>query len=443
MSKSPSLTKFSIANMWQDDMGEVQAASSISDVPDAVLERILRSACTICGVGYSRKQEISMSRVRSLSTVCPRWRDALLSSWQRAFCSSKNDAPRALKELCTLKNVTHVSIPLACQNQVTGRLLRGLARGFPLLTSFKLILNVRHEIFNSLSAFLSLRTNIQELTLEFDFVNYFEYVENARRRLWKALKALDFASQAHLKTLTLRHSFRSSYASQEFLGRCLPVSRTLAQLASLQELHVEVDYLTVSLPPWLAKLPALAGLKIDNFLGAPPPVVASVRSMTGLRALALGCKQAGAREMDLVSSMSQLTSLELCWSTAQDQLILGLSSTLRKMKITGGVIPRNARPLPFLEDLTLYVTKRIQRDYFAYTPSLRRLHMSLAKGVALPHLEGLSQLTYLALHLSEDVCNNDRDDSDDEDEDRGGDGEGNVRPGWRIRLAPLRALQRL
>eukprot|EP00897_Mesotaenium_endlicherianum_P003514 jgi/Mesen1/3190/ME000184S02256 len=65
----------------------------------------------------------------------------------------------------------------------------------------------------------------------------------------------------------------------------------LAQLASLQELRIELKAWVGPLPPWLTKLPAFSSLRIWLMLDAPSPIVDSVCSMTGLRDLSIDFHQ--------------------------------------------------------------------------------------------------------------------------------------------------------
>eukprot|EP00897_Mesotaenium_endlicherianum_P008025 jgi/Mesen1/7250/ME000373S06321 len=422
-----------------------QAVASISDLPDGILEPILRSACADAN---SRAKKLSTLQVHRLSSVCARWRDVLLSTCQRALCSFSKDADGALRELRSLKNVTHVSIDRASENEASGVLLRGLALGFPLLTSFTFALRGDHRALDKLSSFLSLRTNIQVLGLLFDTTRAFQN-EGSCLRYRKALEDLDFASQARLRKLTLDCCQLSAGPLGALDGgRYFPVSPTLAQVASLEELRISVHFLDAPLPPWLAELPAFFGLKIWDHSDAPPPVVASLRSMTGLRELALQCLEVGPKEMDLISRMRQLTTLELRWdisltpgdSAPNDSSLLSWSAsrTLQKLKLCGDVMPRNATPLPLLEDLTLEASTAIQPNYFAFTPSVRRLEMVLYEGTAWPNLACLSQLTSLSLSVSQYSRNDAEGDELDSSE-----GEGTEGPRWHICRAHTHTLQTL
>eukprot|EP00897_Mesotaenium_endlicherianum_P006097 jgi/Mesen1/5515/ME000279S04723 len=381
-----------------------QALGNISDMPEDILAGILLSLCVSTWVPYGSKTT-DMIEVKKLSSVCTRWRDVLLSSCNRASWSLTANADLALQKLRSLKNVTHVTTRGASGSRNTGLLLRGLAEGFPRLTSFHLTVGGNNQDLEDLSLFLSFRTNIQELSLAFDNSyslgcsrmckdSYFRYY----RRYLEALEAMDFAPQTHLKKLTL--DWRSqSFPLKDLDGCCFPVSHTLAQVASLQELHIRVAHLAVPLPPWLAELPAFAGLRLRGDPGIS--VLDPEASMTQLRELSIQSSLVGTREMDAVSRMSHLTALELVAFQGPHTIespLLRLSPTLRRLKLECHFVPRCVTPLPLLEELNLYVTTAIQPDYFAFTPGLRRLDLSLWKGVVWPRLDHhLTQLTSLAL----------------------------------------------
>eukprot|EP00897_Mesotaenium_endlicherianum_P006105 jgi/Mesen1/5522/ME000279S04728 len=388
-----------------------QALGSISDLPEDILAGILLSVC-VNPEGPGGAERVSMRQVRVLCSVCTTWRDVLRSSWERASCSLTRNANVALQELRSLRNVTHVSILEASESTRPGWLWRGLTAGFPLLTSFHLAVGGTYQALEDLSLFLSLGTNIQELSLAFDnsrhlkfmrAVGVFDSYSRYYHRYLESLEAMDFASLAHLKKLTL--DFRKiSLPSQYLNGRCFPVSRTLAQVASLEEIHISVKNLSSPLPPWLAALPALAGVRLTGNPGAS--VLDPEASMTQLRELSIRSFAMGAREMDAVSRMTRLTALQLVSLGGQESPLplLRLSPTLRRLELGCAIVPQNAVPLPNLEDLTLRVTAAVQPDYFAFTPGLRKLDLSLERDVVWPRLEHhLTQLTFLALDLSSEV----------------------------------------
>eukprot|EP00897_Mesotaenium_endlicherianum_P008028 jgi/Mesen1/7253/ME000373S06319 len=376
-----------------------EALVSIADLPDGILEPILLSAC-VKTRGLSKV--ISESQIETLSRVCTRWHNLLLSSYKRAsFCYCR-DAKRMLQGLQRVKHVTHVSVGYVSRNRHLGKILRGLATGFPLLTSFDLLLTGDHKVLDRLSSFLSVKTNIQELLLKF-YTNCISTDSCNRKRYQKALEDFDFTSQVHLKKLTLDCTGLSPFFDGLVLdGCCFPFSRSLAQLASLQELHIVVNGVGIPFPLWLAKVPACCGLYIQGYHGGPPSFADSLGSLTGLRKLAISCAEIGRRStapiinVEFVAAMSQLASLQLDME-GRSVRRLSLSPTLRELGISGHAIPTNATRLPLLEDLTLHIREAIQPDYFAFTPSLRKLKIYLMEGVAWPHLEYLTQLTSLCL----------------------------------------------
>eukprot|EP00897_Mesotaenium_endlicherianum_P007308 jgi/Mesen1/6605/ME000338S05775 len=396
----------SIESLKEEHLETMQASVSISDLPSGVLEHILLSSCVTFNPEKCR-DVVSMPQVKTLSSVCTKWHAVMLSSCERASHGPPRNPTRAqagLRELRTLRNTTHVSASDWSNDSDTG-FFRELASGFPLLTSFHLKLFGSYKVLDRLSSLLSLQTNIQELSVMFNngmdlFLHGSSGVNGRRRRYWAALEGMDFASQAHLKRLTL--DYMVQFPEEISYKRCFPVSPTIAQLAGLEELRIGVMAWVAPLPSWLVKLPALAGLTIlDEWrertsLLAVLSYVAGAdfqRSLAGLRDLTLGAVEVCASEMDLLSTMGKLTALKLDLdppsespSTPRGDALLLLSPTLRKLSITGNLIPQNARPLPLLEDLTLAVQAAIQLDYFAFTPNLRKLDMVLTKGVARPHL---------------------------------------------------------
>eukprot|EP00897_Mesotaenium_endlicherianum_P004043 jgi/Mesen1/3667/ME000202S02758 len=436
-SVTEALTELDYRNMSRKKTsGVAQAMASISDLPDDILKRILLRVC-VYNTLYSRvdgdpmsvfllhdpggrKEQVCKRRVRSLSSVCTRWRDVLLSQIKRVSRSLEEEgsANRALRELHSLRSVTHVSVYGASGNKVTRRFLRGLvATGFPLLTSLHITLTLSkdHAALDQLSLFLYLKTNFQEMYVAFRYVGSDDSYDDdvgdmleSFKFYCEILEDMDFAPQARLKRLTLNYLDLSIF-SKRLDTPHFPVSTSLARLASLEELCLRLHTLKMPLPPWLAELPAFVGLRISLPRDLPPQVEHSVRLVTGLRELSIQCYEVGAREMDLVSRMTRLTALQLHSSaysrstglaTSQGTLRLGPSPTLRKLDISVDVVPKwTGLPLLLLEDLTLSDTAAVQPDYFAFTPNLRKLDVFLSKGMAWPRLEFLSQLTSLSVDL--------------------------------------------
>eukprot|EP00897_Mesotaenium_endlicherianum_P006633 jgi/Mesen1/5999/ME000304S05007 len=392
-----------------------RALVNILDLPDGILESILLSV-TLIPDAESREEVVSMPQVRRLSSVCTKWRSALLSSCKRASCRCGEDADGALHELRSLRNVTHASVD---EVFVDAGFLNVLATGFPLLTSFSLTFKGNHKVLDNLSSFLSLKVDIQELHLDFKYSRCFSYDDNSWPLYRKALEDLDFSKQVQLARLTLCYD-KLSFPFGVLDDHCFPISPTLAQLASLRELCIRLGAPFAPLPLWLAEHPAFFGLRVDPFGSSLllVPLMNSMRSSTRLRELSFLHVKYGLWEMDLASRLSHLTSLQLHWDddfgfgAFCTQGLLLLSSTLRKLDMSCDAIPENARLLPLLEDLTLEVTRAIQPDYFAFTPNLRELRMTFTKEVAHPHLQYLARLTSLSLDLR-DLSLNPRDSDND------------------------------
>eukprot|EP00897_Mesotaenium_endlicherianum_P006709 jgi/Mesen1/6066/ME000031S05343 len=154
--------------------------------------------------------------------------------------------------------------------------------------------------------------------------------------------------------------------------------------------------------------------------------------MTGLKELVMTGHEFDASEMDVVSKMSCLTSLELddinC-RTVPTREPLCVSSTLQKLSCYSRVLPRVRRLLPLLEDLTLKnVSAAVHKlTFFAHSPNIRSLHLKFKTDErAWPHLERLTGLTSLSL------------DSQYPDE-----GDDDVMPFWHICAEQVPALQAL
>eukprot|EP00897_Mesotaenium_endlicherianum_P005703 jgi/Mesen1/5160/ME000256S04339 len=432
------------------DLAQPQARS-ISDLPDELLGRILLPACVIFDSKDDSKR-ISMSNVKGMGSVCARWRDVLLSCCKRAVLCAWADADVALRQLRALKNVTHVSLSEGPHGS-DGGFLRELAVGLslcPLLTSLSLTLHSSDAMFDWLPLFLSLHTNLEELTLKFaDSIRpddrWSERPESLRR-YWDAQEGLDLTPQARLKKITLNYCSRH-FPSDALDGRCVPVSPTLRQLAGLRELHISMSHSGAPLPLWLAEVPAFASLLVLIDSDTEPSFLESVGRMTGLRKLGIlsfdRCSQDSlVATVDAVARLSHLTALyfkvdDEPWLRGQAAATrsLLLSSSLRELSIRTIDIPPIARPLPLLEDLMLEVGRKILRDYFAFTPNVQNLQLALVWGAAWPSLEALTRLTFLVVLVHE------RDDVEGEGEGEGE--EGPERPTWRIPKAYMHSFQAL
>eukprot|EP00897_Mesotaenium_endlicherianum_P006234 jgi/Mesen1/5639/ME000285S04919 len=234
---------------------------------------------------------------------------------------------------------------------------------------------------------------------------------------------MDFTKHVHLKKLTYLY-VDSDFPEKYFDKCCVPVSPTGGYLKGLQEFHIRQMYVA-HLPKWLAGLPAFTRFSCQIYADTSPLVLQSACPMTGLRELSITSYQLGAAEINTLATMSHLTALSLVYKeyAATDAAAAGpllLSSTLQRLKVLGDIIPANRRLLPFLEDLSVNATEAIPPDYFAFTPDLRQLRLTLFRGVAWPRLECLAQLASLALDLNDGGHENEDDnDDDDEDEEEG------------------------
>eukprot|EP00897_Mesotaenium_endlicherianum_P006718 jgi/Mesen1/6074/ME000031S05345 len=378
---------------------KARTSTSILDLPVGILERILQSAC----VDTERTQTdgqikgISKNTVECITRVCTRWRDLVRSSCKIARCDSLTEPDVALSQLETLRNVTHVQVSRFLEYEHLG-FLRKLATGFPLLTFFDLSFRGSQKDLEVLSLFLSLKTDIQELTLyTAKFVP-----DPGNWNLYRGtLESLDFTPQVHLKKLTL--SVRYDPLPRFTGGFCIPVSTTLTQLAGLEELHITVDEFAEEayLPPWLAELPAFVGLRSVNMNGAPcSSFINSLARMTSLEELFLTGVTFNASEMGAVSKLSHLTSLIIEESKfAASMAPFCPTTTLRELSCPGEVLPLLGTTLSLLEELTVMdmsLVKTSKPTYFARTPNIRSLTLLIREergaGPPLEHLTGLTSL---------------------------------------------------
>eukprot|EP00897_Mesotaenium_endlicherianum_P008056 jgi/Mesen1/7279/ME000373S06343 len=125
---------------------------------------------------------------------------------------------------------------------------------------------------------------------------------------------MDFTPLVHLKKLAISYFVNILDRNRGGNRWRIPVSRTLARLANLQELHITVhrSAVTAPLPPWLAQLPAFVGLGIESEHEAPSGVfMDSLRAMTGLKTLSVmgELDDRDGQFMDTIARMSRLTSL--------------------------------------------------------------------------------------------------------------------------------------
>eukprot|EP00897_Mesotaenium_endlicherianum_P005621 jgi/Mesen1/5087/ME000252S04204 len=301
------------------------------------------------------------------------WRDLLHSSCTRASCREGSHADMALRELRSYRNATHVLAPVTLQEEDPPRFLKGLAAEFPLLTSFHLTVSGNLRNLCHLSLFLSLKTDARELHPASSDEAFNKRDSATCRRYAEALEALDFAAQARLEKLTLDYD-DLNFPSDALEGSCFPRNAVTADGPAGAPRQRRRPGSSPG-APWLASLPAFAGLQFRRNPRAPPLVLDSL----------------GAAERDAISRLSQLASLELRWTpvfrraaaaAAEGPLLsspLLLTTALHQQHCQGDVIPHNARQLPLLEDLSLEATAAIQFGYFAFTPALRSLSLSLSR----------------------------------------------------------------
>eukprot|EP00897_Mesotaenium_endlicherianum_P006716 jgi/Mesen1/6072/ME000031S05340 len=398
----------------------VRALTSISDLPESILEHILRSACvdTLGEQDDRRREKISETQVKDVTRLCTTWRDVVRASYTCAAWNYSEDVDVALSQLRTLRNVTHIRV-LATLSHKDMWFLKELAVGFPLLTSFHLSLLGKEKDLEILSLFLSLKTDIQELhlVLDIDLGHPTDLAawDSHRASAWdsyrKALENMDFSQQVQLKKLTF--DFSNIFEDLADLPNefCIPISKTIALLVNLQELHVHVEHLAevASLPPWLADFPAFVGFRIQE---SQDPLCSvfldSLGRMTGLKEVVMFGHALEGPECEAISKLSQLTSLvimsvEECDMDPEEDLLWRLSSTLQKLECWGNTLSRVDGSLPLLEELKLEQVSSPEASeltLFAGTPNVRSLKLSLVEEEgAWPHLEHLTGLTSLSLDL--------------------------------------------
>eukprot|EP00897_Mesotaenium_endlicherianum_P005723 jgi/Mesen1/5179/ME000257S04462 len=369
----------------------VRGNISIHDLPDDVLHLILQKA-----LSGEKKEDGEDEREGLYRGVSNRWRKAVNVSAKAVRLRSFNgDVDGALSGL---QSFTHVHTIILDEDSTwsrlkVGELIRGLATGIPLLSSFNLGIDFYGwEALPELKYFLSQRTSLQELSLGFSNLDSEKRPvagQLSEQRARALLECVDFSNLAHLKILIL--SFGRSMLSEA--QTTLPLSKSILRLQHLQELHLVLsDAAQVhQLPPWLGELLACPHatlvLKDSREDAEVPCPLEYSEVMSSLQQLWVGvfCKTLDAKFSDTIARLQSLTALDiiaLSLSGCEGSLGHGLySPSLKQLLLSGeiGHLPTLRRPMPLLEDLTLLMTEqtRFQRNFFAFTPKLRSLDLEL------------------------------------------------------------------
>eukprot|EP00897_Mesotaenium_endlicherianum_P000430 jgi/Mesen1/10388/ME000081S09785 len=372
----------------------IRGTTSIHDLPDDLLQLILHKA-----LSGEKKEDGEDERESLYREVSNRWRKAVNDSAKAVRLRSfDGDVDGALGGL---QSFTHINKITLDENSTwsclkVGELIRGLATGFPSLSSFVLDIDFYGwEALSGLKYFLSQRTSLHELSLGFSNLDSKEQPvagQLSEERARALLEDVDFSNLAHLNILTLSFG-RSMFPEGQ---TALLLSKSILRLQHLQELYIMLPGTSQvhQLPFWLGELwscpHATLILKDEEDDGVPYPLEYS-EVMSSLQRLRIGvfCKSLDATFPDTIARLQSLTALEiiaLSLSSCEGSSEHGLySPSLKRLLLSGevGHLPVVRRPMPLLEDLVLLMTEQtsFQRNMFAFTPKLRslRLHLPVAE----------------------------------------------------------------